>query len=849
MPSRQTQATHKDIEPLKPSKSNRGFSQQHGPHANRVSLLLDVPSETLTGITSYLEPPSLLSVGRVNNSLHEHIKNDNTWHRAFVCQFLGIGPECEINDNVKCLMLRRSENSWRNEFCTRYRLRRRWERSRNATITHIPVHSPISGTHIMPRHSLLSSSLQYGIIARSYPLTGKILSGFLDASGTRTGLGIGNPNAEFSPDVTTCVFTSDGGTAKVFWGYRNGEVAVTTASRIMDIGRRTDADSIRCSVDDQHAGAVLDAVWDEIPNAMAVTAGADGLVKVWDAKKVQCLWTSTKNTKNLVPDACIKVSAAFNRGYIVGALRSGDVIVWSDLNPESPDSSMLNFAHETRISHAELAMNQDGNTFRSYDTIILRADAHAIFPTILVTYPDDPYFFRIRIGEANKIEVTTFGDPSFGPIATLSPFFSSGSSFVLVGDHLGSVSVYDWHAVHPAYRTLVHHVRNFEAHEDGSSVTALAWNGVTLITGSARGAMEVWDGLTFKHLRSFVSLVPRVRGRSAASQGEQRDKEAVTRILIGPEKEVLVASIGDRILAWKAGPVTGIGGGLKGRHSTGEAKRKKGQGIAKYINQLEMHQTINESRNLLKLESAQVKQKNGRERAQQARLESMGLDEAEVVDYLLMLSHDEAMHETNKRSATMSYLPTGTEGGVIEGDFDEISSTAFASSSQNTLSVDIASRPEQKPPLQDWKTPTAESSRSASTSFRNDLDTMQGSISPRSSLPKKTGTTPIGASTSSTRNSIPINAAVARRSNTSRSAGSASPRSVQSAWNMPLAESIRNPPRVSPTRRAAVPSTRALQNRESPPVRGAPSLEEMDEDMRFAIELSLAEARSRGEDV
>lgn len=123
MPNRQTQATHKDSEPLKPSKSNQNLNQ-HGLYSNRISFLLNVPSETLTGVTSYLDPPSLLSVAKVNKLLHEHIKNDNTWHRAFVCQILGIGPECDINDTAKTLMLRRSENSWRNEFSVRYRLKR-----------------------------------------------------------------------------------------------------------------------------------------------------------------------------------------------------------------------------------------------------------------------------------------------------------------------------------------------------------------------------------------------------------------------------------------------------------------------------------------------------------------------------------------------------------------------------------------------------------------------------------------------------------------------------------------------------------------------------------------------------
>jgi hypothetical protein len=43
--------------------------------------------------------------------------------------------------------------------------------------------------------------------------------------------------------------------------------------------------------------------------------------------------------------------------------------------------------------------------------------------------------------------------------------------------------------------------RKFEANADGSTVTALAWNGVVLVVGSARGVEGVWYALTFECLR------------------------------------------------------------------------------------------------------------------------------------------------------------------------------------------------------------------------------------------------------------------------------------------------------------------------------------------------------------
>lgn len=101
----------------------RPYQKQPNNHGIHCPILILVPSETLTAITSYLDPPSLSALAVVNVYLNGHIKDDNTWRRAFFYQFLGIGPENDLNDN-KALLLRRTERSWRNEFTVRYKLKR-----------------------------------------------------------------------------------------------------------------------------------------------------------------------------------------------------------------------------------------------------------------------------------------------------------------------------------------------------------------------------------------------------------------------------------------------------------------------------------------------------------------------------------------------------------------------------------------------------------------------------------------------------------------------------------------------------------------------------------------------------
>ena len=108
------------VKPLQLAKSYQDPLSNHGIHC---PILILVPSETLTAITSYLDPPSLSALAIVNIYLNGHVKDDNTWRRAFFYQFLGIGPENDLDDN-KALLLRRPEGSWRNEFTVRYKLKR-----------------------------------------------------------------------------------------------------------------------------------------------------------------------------------------------------------------------------------------------------------------------------------------------------------------------------------------------------------------------------------------------------------------------------------------------------------------------------------------------------------------------------------------------------------------------------------------------------------------------------------------------------------------------------------------------------------------------------------------------------
>ncbi|KAI0753660.1 hypothetical protein C8Q74DRAFT_329085 [Fomes fomentarius] len=133
MPSRPIEAHSKKENRHKQARPHLLNARQHGnlhglAHiaSGTADVLLSIPSESLTHVTSFLDPPDLLSLARTCKSLHAHVADDNTWRRAYVYQYLGVTPESDLRDDAgdRTLMLRREESSWKREFVLRYNLKR-----------------------------------------------------------------------------------------------------------------------------------------------------------------------------------------------------------------------------------------------------------------------------------------------------------------------------------------------------------------------------------------------------------------------------------------------------------------------------------------------------------------------------------------------------------------------------------------------------------------------------------------------------------------------------------------------------------------------------------------------------
>lgn len=411
----------------------------------------------------------------------------------------------------------------------------RWERSRASAITYSPLTGHISGVRLVSENGLLAASVHYGVVSRSNPLSGKVFRGFFDAAGTLNGLGIGNPNAEFPPNISLCRIFADKSGAKILWGFVHGEVAVTIANKVADPSRTSAAKFSRSLVSEQHGGTLVDAVWGDGGNVF-LTAGMDGTVKLWDAAKTRCLWTSSVHQD--VPFSTSypsRLDFDSQKGIAVAVFSDGNILLWWGLSPHYASGN---------APQANTVSIHPGSPLPLSPTSV----SHLVLDTtdgasLLVHHLGSANFHRYNINlVTGDVETIEFGGEVERSITSLKLVTATQAKtlpFVLVGDWLGSLSAYDWNAPLAPTGTFVRPVRRIQAFGDQTPVSCIEWNPWVVVTGSSTGAVKVWDSLRLHLLRTFQ---PPTRGHTGD-------------ISIALEREMIVIASWDKITAWKAGPV------------------------------------------------------------------------------------------------------------------------------------------------------------------------------------------------------------------------------------------------------------------------------------------------------
>ncbi|TFY83465.1 hypothetical protein EWM64_g551 [Hericium alpestre] len=459
------------------------------------------------------------------------------------------------------------------------------------------------------------------------------------------------------------------------------------------------------------------ALWKKSSGArmaiFCISVAADGRAKIWALNRFRCIWTSER--KAGVVDPCVKVAEDLTHGVLAVATRSGEVVIHSGFNADLlqvPDPAQPAIA-ETRISPPLIPSSnplQPSEIEKPEVSALFIDTSRAGVTSILVSYLNNPWFYRysIRSG-ATAIHTTVFGDTACGPIRCVLPSFSTGpgeSSFIVAGDSSGGISFYDWNMTSTSDAPILP-VRRLEMFPDAFPA-CLAMNSVMLAVGSSRGTIRVLDAVNFDPLRSIAACT----------------HDEVRKILL--ERQMLVASFGNRVLSWKAALPDPAGTGKKGkgkRESNAKWQRTSSYPFiiiveqplifASSTDQIELRCNIAESRDELASEAEYTRRTFGREREQLSELESLGLSEREAVEYVLMLSREEA--EARRRDGLQETEPAQQEEeGIFDVDLDDGPSYAprYAQPPVSRPSRTPSSTASLSPPLQ----PTASSPAASSLS-------------------------------------------------------------------------------------------------------------------------------------
>lgn len=683
-------------------------------------------------------------------------------------------------------------------------LHSRWERSRTSTITYFPLAGQISDIHLVSEGGLLALSTQYGVISRSNPLSGKVFRGLLDAAGTSNGLGIGNPNAEFSPNVCLCRIFSERTTAKILWGFTHGEVALTTAHKVADASRLNPAKFSRSPISQQHNGTVADGIWGEGGDVF-ITASIDGKVKLWDAAKLRCLWTSPVSQELPFPTSFpSRLDFDSKNGIAVAAFSGGDIVIWWGL------SSLYTSDNLPQVKEVVIPLGPYPPPVTVSHLVLRILDTKQRI-SLLVHRLDSAHFHRHNVDlTTGEVETIKFGEETNRPIKTLRLIPAvqvTAPPFVLTGDWLGSLSIYSWNSPHGQKRDFVQPVKRVTAFDDGGVVSSIEWNPWVMATGSPTGTVKVWDSLKFTPLRTFQ---PYARGYTGGPS-------------VALEREMIVIAFGDKITTWKAGPAKGGGkvsqASKKGKNNALAKWRRKLDGfVISWIvthrciaEQVDMYRDISESQREIEEEQRWKRAAYGREKDHLGSLEALGLNEQEALEYALMLSRDEEERQ-------------GSASEHIDIPPSFIRSPHLPSSSD----IEVETSPRAK--LETW---------SATAAGLSDSPGMAPSVLTGSDLSDEKEFPAVGKSISSRGSGIN---GIETPMKPQRSSGS-----PPSAWGTPMKTSPK-PGTASPKRVTGAvsvsPSTSSSTSRRTKLERWPVAREESqeDRDLKLAIELSLAEA-------
>ncbi|KIM29195.1 hypothetical protein M408DRAFT_68296 [Serendipita vermifera MAFF 305830] len=810
----------------------------------RRSVLERFPYETLTHITSYLQPPALASLSAVSSWFKEYLSDDVVWKLALFANILGIHPEHQKHSS-RAFLLRRTESTWKLEYIVRFQSITRWNQSRTSFTAHHPLRIPVPNLHLLSDgESLLAAPEHFSWVFKTVPSTGKIYKGQYQP----TLLNQAHPLNDWSPPTAGAI-ASENNIVKIIWASQSGDVMVKTAQMHNDSKPLRRAPAVVSSVEDRHTGLINSISWattvpkhakSRMPDYF-ITAAEDGRVKIWNTSCV-AVWTSPPS-----PDGKSFIRAEFDLSVniAVAVSEKGTIVTWIHPPVEDTLGEM-----STLIANIPL---EDSNRRLSKSTLKLLFDPGS---SIIVHVQEEAHAYRFDYNLIDmQMECSIIAGP-LGPITAMELSTSKGptndSPILMIGDSLSHLSIYDLskgttpladtpsqtrpdEPVEVAMQKIMTPNFSISTHEYGA-ITSIATNGLVFAVGNEMGIITVWDAVTLSSVRTIdaSSLV----------------KNGIGVITLLCQKEQLIASVGNAVVHWRTGNLSSrfkkLGKGTKVPSSRG-----------KFLD--EYQRAILESQAELELTSKRVPPVVFSEQEQMAALRALGLDESSAVEYALMVSHDEAAYQglfEVEDSVSVPQSPTGTATSIntdltasttpsapasasTHEDVHNMPSSPWKSRSMSKLSPPnprAIGKVQLSPPYRAEAMGVGVEKRSSIGSMKTGSESEKEELFPRISPPN---------TNKGSHSSTPLVSGVSTSATNPRATPSKGP-VLSTKWSSIVKSSTLSPSfsgGASPGGKGGTSS----RSWHSSHVSGTTSTPIQDEDaqLQFALELSLAEALSR----
>ncbi|SAL95327.1 hypothetical protein [Absidia glauca] len=682
---------------LEHPSSSFDSTTQHGLPTTKPTYIHQLSIEVVAHIFARLDPISLTTVAKTCRYWRHIVTDDLCWKNAFLAYF-GQLPYKRLR-----------ATSWKAEYILRTHLIRKWEKGRGRLLTFNPKIGSIDGLLVDYDNSfMMVASEEQGVAVKCNPATGKIDRHLLYSTD------------EGMPTQVSAVKMDSN---RVLWGFSPGYITMTIRAKTL-VRRQLKVFS------DFHQGAVRVLCLPSFVPDVVLSAGDDGMVKVWNTSTGVSMTDLHGSTS---PPTCLEATADH---HVIAGYTNGTIVLWDiqlgkllrqrrhmDLqqqrqqgNAVVEDAADENLTRQRRLIHPPLIDRETPVQSVRYDmetqTVLVAYDGlnklyqYSIHSGRLVAVFGGDYNQPLHGHALGSIcavtwdieSSSTFTDEALQDLrmttnnkgggksrngaqqqqqqqlqnTCLSPSSTPMQRLVATGDTSGAICLWPLDNNIPqdnAEPLIIRPLQQFYGH--ASPISVIQLDAFKLVSGANDGWIRIWDPLTGELLHALGNKIPKNAPVDRSDLSLMRVKNIYCDEYRG------VATIGHQVKSWDFSSQA-----LLGR----KILRPKAKAPTPALRD-ELHYEIKQEVKASQLTLAEERKEQALAAKERAKWSLGELSDEEMVAYAMMISQEEPPHTDDPTTGEPDY------------DEDEAILQAVMASLQMTANDD--NQPTDSPPSND----------------------------------------------------------------------------------------------------------------------------------------------------